>query len=397
MSRPSHDSDARSRRSNERRRDENRGHSIEAPLHQQIVWGKQITQRNVTPETILELVARNVHHLSTRNLATAAHRLGKIGDRRLRQDPRLERLIVMCGQRISDFDPRGIANIAWGSAKTGITDPRFFKAVAAEATRRIGEFNAQAMANTVWAFATASVTADALFKAVAAEVPRRIDEFNAQDMAITVWAFACVGWDQHQIFIELGSSIAVHLNDFNEAQQSQLYLVALYTRVQWPDRDCPLSIALRNLQSAYTRLESRPSQFQQEVSTMMEQMGWVHTFEHETNEGFSLDLAQPESKLAVEVDGPSHYLKDLSRGENVVNGATRFKTRLLRSFGWAVAHISFLDWNHKSESERRQFVAFKLGELGIPVEDNELASTTTQQLRSRDLETGSSLRSEIKK
>jgi len=48
----------------------------------------------------------------------------------------------------------------------------------------------------------------------------------------------------------------------------------------------------------------------------MGQMGWVHTFEHETVEGFSLDLAQgsrrgraaPESKLAVEVDGPWHFL-----------------------------------------------------------------------------------------
>jgi len=105
---------------------------------------------------------------------------------------------------------------------------------------------------------------------------------------------------------------------------------------------------------------------------MMGQMGWVHTFEHETAEGFSLDLAQPELKLAVEVDGPSHYLKELSSGENVVNGATRFKRRQLRSFGWTVAHISYLDWDHKSESERRELVAAKLHELGIPVDDTAL-------------------------
>ena len=97
---------------------------------------------------------------------------------------------------------------------------------------------------------------------------------------------------------------------------------------------------------------------------MMELMGWVHTFEHETAEGFSLDLAQPELKLAVEVGGPSHYLKDLSSGKYVVNGATGFKMRQLRSFGWTIAHIAFLDWNHKTESERRQLVAAKLGELG---------------------------------
>jgi len=53
--------------------------------------------------------------------------------------------------------------------------------------------------------------------------------------------------------------------------------------------------------------------------------------------------------------------------------------RQLRSFGWIVAHISFVDWNDKSKSERRQLVAAELGELGIiSVEDSELASTTVQ-------------------
>jgi len=98
---------------------------------------------------------------------------------------------------------------------------------------------------------------------------------------------------------------------------------------------------------------------------MFTQTGWVHTFEHVTAEGFSLDLAQPKSKLAVEVDGPSHYLKD--GGEYVVNGATRLKSRLLRSLGWTIAHVSFFDWDHRSEPERRQLVAAKLAELSLPV------------------------------
>ena len=271
-----------------------------------------------------------------------------------------------------------MANTVWAFATARVDADPLFMAVAAEVPRRIGEFKPQEMVNTVWAFATASVSSDALFEAVAAEVPRRIGNFSPQDMANTAWAFACVGWKQHQIFKDLGSSIAARLNDINETGKSQLYLVALYIQMKWPDRDFPLSISLQSLRSAYTRRDSRPSQLQREVSTLMGQMGWVHSFEHETAEGFSIDLAQPESKLAVEVDGPWHYLKDLSSGESVVNGATRFKMRQLRSFGWTVAHISFLDWSHKSESERRQLVAAKLGELGISVEDKSLASPAAQ-------------------
>jgi len=274
-------------------------------------------------------------------------------------------------RRIGEFNAQNMANTVWAFATLRIAADPIFKAVASEVPRRIGEFNAQDMASTIWAFATASVNAEPLFKAIAAEVPRRIGEFNAQDMVNTAWAFACVGWEQHQIFRELGSPIAAHLNDVNESEKSQLYLVALYMQVQWPDCDFRMSTLLQSFRSAHAPFESRPSQLQRDVSTMLRQMGWAHTFKHKTEEGFSLDLAQPETKLAVEVDGPSHYLKELSSGKHVVNGATRFKARQLRSFGWTIAHISYLDWDHKSESERRQLVATKLEELGIPVEDKE--------------------------
>ena len=144
----------------------------------------------MTPEAILALFEKNGNQFSGRNLATAMHRIGKLGGRNVRQDPRLAQMIEMCGRRIGDFKPQEIANSAWGCAKIGITDQRFFNAVAEEVSRQIEKFNPQAMANTVWAFATAGVAADSLFKAVAAEFPRRIGEFNAQAMGSTVWAFA---------------------------------------------------------------------------------------------------------------------------------------------------------------------------------------------------------------
>ena len=175
-------------------------------------------------------------------------------------------------------------------------------------------------------------------------------------MVNTIWAFACIGWEQHQIFKVLGSSIATDLDDFNKTRKSQLYLVSLYLQVQWPNLDSPLSASLVSFRSAYTSCAPRPSRFQHDVSAMLTQMGWDHIFKHETAEGFSLDLARPEVKLAVEVDGPTHFLKHSSSGKYVVNGATRFKARLLRSVGWTVAHIAFFDWSEKSELERRQLL-----------------------------------------
>jgi len=97
---------------------------------------------------------------------------------------------------------------------------------------------------------------------------------------------------------------------------------------------------------------------------MLEHIGWSHTFEHVTVEGLSLDLAQPDSKRAIEVDGPYHYLKDATSGEYFVNGATQFKSRLLRGLGWQVSHVAFFEFNHKSERERRELLIRKLAEIG---------------------------------
>ena len=111
--------------------------------------------------------------------------------------------------------------------------------------------------------------------------------------------------------------------------------------------------------------EPRPSSFQHEVSAMLTEMGWSHSFEHVTQEGISLDLADPEAKRAIEVDGPSHYLKDVKSGDYIVNGATKFKSRLLRALGWQITHVPFFDWNHKTRSERREVLKTHLAAIGV--------------------------------
>ena len=135
--------------------------------------------------------------------------------------------------------------------------------------------------------------------------------------------------------------------------------------MEWPDKDFPLSTSFELFRSAYTRREPRPSQFQRDVSAMVRQMGWEHNFEHVTVEGISLDLAEPVSKCAVEVDGPCHYLKDVSRGGYIVNGATRLKSRLLWHQGWKVVHVSFFEWRQRSMAMRRELLREQLARIEV--------------------------------
>ena len=156
----------------------------QAPLQQQISWGKQI--KDADADTVLALVAKQGSRFDERNLATAAHRVAKRDkSRRLREDPRVAGLAELCKSRIKDFGSQALANTAWAFATAGVAAPRLFEAIASEAPSRINEFNSQALANRAWAFAQAGVAAPQLFEAIASEAPSRIEEFDAQGYSNT--------------------------------------------------------------------------------------------------------------------------------------------------------------------------------------------------------------------
>ena len=74
----------------------------------------------------------------------------------------------------------------------------------------------------------------------------------------------------------------------------------------------------------------------------------------EPETGYSLDLALPSSRLAIEVDGPSHFLLRDARGELVPNGRTLLKLRLLKAAGWHVLSVPFYEWERLRPGEEQR-------------------------------------------
>ena len=74
----------------------------------------------------------------------------------------------------------------------------------------------------------------------------------------------------------------------------------------------------------------------------------------EPHTGYSLDLALPSSRVAVEVDGPSHFLLPDGRGLRRPNGSTLLKRRLLAAAGWRVISVPFYEWDGVATANGQQ-------------------------------------------
>ena len=117
-----------------------------------------------------------------------------------------------------------------------------------------------------------------------------------------------------------------------------------------------------------------PSGFENHIAKELEKFGFggfereVSPFEgDEGGELLKIDIAWVDKKVALELDGPSHFLKSAKTGkEGRRNGPTEAKKRLLKSLGWKVRR---LDWkvrvklDKKNEKERRAFWEKSFGKL----------------------------------
>jgi very-short-patch-repair endonuclease len=66
----------------------------------------------------------------------------------------------------------------------------------------------------------------------------------------------------------------------------------------------------------------------------------------------SIDIAiEGASPVALEVDGPHHFLQD-GRPE----GSTLLRNRMLAAHGWRVAIVDYRVWEHKTQEQREAYL-----------------------------------------
>ena len=226
-------------------------------------------------------------------------------------------------------------------------------ALSAETMRRgLGGFNPQDLSTTAWAFATACHTAPEMFKTISAELLRRgLGSFNAQNITNTAWAFAVLDPPSADALFSttcFSTRCASLETSFSLEQLTQLHQWSLWRkerRAPWPGLHESLREACRN---ACFEEDGQPSRTQSEVVREIRSRGFDVDEEQRCQiSGYSLDalvVLNDGERIAVEVDGPSHFIGR----SHTPTGATQLKHRQLRHFGWRLESVPYWEWDHSN-------------------------------------------------
>ncbi|KAL7555974.1 hypothetical protein ACA910_003238 [Epithemia clementina (nom. ined.)] len=286
-------------------------------------------------------------------------------------------------------------------------------------------FKGQEIANLLWALATLNVPVGDLVDTVSAYIETMVGandtpakaavvatHFKRQELANIAWSCAVFGTFSKSLMLILYSGLLGRGSDRDPQRMNEIYgdgglqsqevMTLIYVQLALAQKGFAgddLSLPpdfpgeWQNGSEGFGRTETdksmdlslTTSSLQQIVSDAFNRIGFDHCQEHvismkdlseeygislleKQSEVLSIDIANVKARIAIEVDGPAHYVcqidqgleedgyAKLSRGKleyqfrwngkiQRVNGPTALKHRLLEALGWKVISIPFWEWS----------------------------------------------------
>ncbi|KAI3696568.1 hypothetical protein L6452_28938 [Arctium lappa] len=348
--------------------------------------------------------------LSPLNLATAIHRIAKNMEKvsmsrshRLAFARRREMsmLVGMAMMALPECSAQGVSNIAWALSKIGghLLYLSEMDRVAEVALTKVGEFNSQNVANIAGAFASMQHAAPDLFSELSKRASDIIHTFQSQELAQLLWAFASLVEPADSLFASLDhvynrtfegvvdfnrdqlgniswscavlgqmdgtffSHVWKTLGYFEEQQISEQYRedIMFATQLQLVNQCLKLEhphllLSLKSdIEDKIIRAgktarfnEKITSSFQKEVARLLVSTGLDWTREYVVD-GYTLDAALIDLKVALEIDGPTHF----SRNSGNPLGHTVLKRRYLEAAGWKLVSVSHQKWEELEGSHEQ--------------------------------------------
>jgi len=271
---------------------------------------------------------------------------------------------------ITNGKPQEISNTTWAFAELGYDSIHLPKLIDDSSAQLMKGMNSQAIANVALAFAKLDYKSNHYFNVLENNIDAFLRSMNNQDICNILWSLAILDlMDQNKMLLGVlwRKAISKDPSEFHDDNLYQLAQVHVHAKANSIDlKQLPTSLQSRIDKSVW-HADVNSSRSENEYSKLLQEIGFNHEREVSPFDDSSygnmllIDYACRDRMVAIEFDGPFHFLTNLKEGalpnHDKKNGATKAKRRLLKRLGWKFISISYMEdvcVNKKGQNKARE-------------------------------------------